>query len=68
MFQVAGYDVIAFVEDVAASGGYWLACAADEIFVDPSSIVGSRFGMPARIALLRLNTGAVALTLISSSR
>ncbi|HYC04338.1 MAG TPA: S49 family peptidase [Azospirillaceae bacterium] len=33
--------VIAFVEDVAASGGYWLACAADEIFVDESSIVGS---------------------------
>ncbi|SLN21154.1 S49 family peptidase [Roseisalinus antarcticus] len=33
--------VIAFVEDVAASGGYWLAAAADEIFVDPSSIVGS---------------------------
>jgi len=33
--------VIAFVEDVAASGGYWLACAADEIIADPSSIVGS---------------------------
>jgi signal peptide peptidase SppA len=33
--------VLAFVEDVAASGGYWLALAADEIFVDPSSIVGS---------------------------
>jgi serine protease SohB len=33
--------VIAFVEDVAASGGYWLACAADEIFADASSIVGS---------------------------
>ncbi|GEP60032.1 S49 family peptidase [Reyranella soli] len=33
--------VIAFVEDVAASGGYWLACTADEIIVDPSSIVGS---------------------------
>ena len=33
--------VIAFVEDVAASGGYWLAAAADEIFADPSSIVGS---------------------------
>lgn len=33
--------VIAFVEDVAASGGYWLASAADEIFVDQSSIVGS---------------------------
>lgn len=33
--------VIAFVEDVAASGGYWLAAAADEIFADPSSVVGS---------------------------
>ncbi len=33
--------VLAFVEDAAASGGYWLACAADEIFVDPTSIVGS---------------------------
>ena len=33
--------VFAFCEDVAASGGYWLACAADEIFADPASIVGS---------------------------
>jgi serine protease SohB len=33
--------VLAVVEDVAASGGYWLATAADEIFVDPNSIVGS---------------------------
>jgi serine protease SohB len=33
--------VLAFVEDIAASGGYWLACAADEIFVDAASIVGS---------------------------
>lgn len=33
--------VSAFVEDVAASGGYWLACAADKIYVQPSSIVGS---------------------------
>lgn len=33
--------VLAFVEDVAASGGYWLACAADEIFADAASIVGS---------------------------
>lgn len=30
-----------FVEDVAASGGYWLACAADQIWVDRSSIIGS---------------------------
>lgn len=33
--------VIAFVEDVAASGGYMIACAADEIVADSSSIVGS---------------------------
>jgi signal peptide peptidase SppA len=33
--------VFVFVEDVAASGGYMIACAGDEIFVDPSSIVGS---------------------------
>ncbi len=33
--------VLGFVEDVAASGGYWLAAAADEIFADPSSIIGS---------------------------
>jgi serine protease SohB len=33
--------VIAFVEDVAASGGYMLACAADEIVADVSSTVGS---------------------------
>lgn len=33
--------VVAFAEDVAASGGYWLACAADEIYADANSIVGS---------------------------
>jgi signal peptide peptidase SppA len=33
--------VFAFVEDAAASGGYMIACAADEIFADPASIVGS---------------------------
>src|SRR6476660_5181677 len=44
--------VIAFAEDVAASGGYMIACAADEIICDPSSIVGSigvvggSFGFP----------------------
>ncbi len=46
----------AFVEDVAASGGYWLACAADDIWVDQSSIVGSigvifaSFGFPELMA------------------
>jgi len=44
--------VIAFAEDVAASGGYMIACAADEIVCDPASIVGSigvvggTFGFP----------------------
>ncbi|HSD35010.1 MAG TPA: S49 family peptidase [Alphaproteobacteria bacterium] len=44
--------VLAFVEDVAASGGYWLACAADEIHADATSILGSigvvsaSFGFP----------------------
>ncbi|WP_193370184.1 S49 family peptidase [Pelagibius marinus] len=39
--QEKDMPVLAFCEDVAASGGYWLACAADEIFVQPTSIVGS---------------------------
>ncbi len=33
--------VIAFAEDVAASGGYWLTLAADEIYADENSIIGS---------------------------
>jgi len=50
--------VHAFVEDVAASGGYWLACAADDIWLDDSSIVGSigvisaSFGLHEAIARL----------------
>jgi serine protease SohB len=49
-------EVHAFVEDVAASGGYWLACAADRIWVDRSSLVGSigvifaSFGFPELLA------------------
>jgi serine protease SohB len=39
--QEKGRRVIAFVEDAAASGGYMIACAADEIVADPHSIVGS---------------------------
>lgn len=48
--------VHAFVEDVAASGGYWLATAADQIWVDASSLVGSigvifaSFGFPEAMA------------------
>jgi signal peptide peptidase SppA len=36
-----GVPVIAFAEDVAASGGYWLALAGDEIFSEETSLVGS---------------------------
>ncbi len=36
-----GVPVFAFAEDVAASGGYWLAAAADEIYADENSIIGS---------------------------
>ena len=36
-----GVPVFAFAEDVAASGGYWLALAADEIYADAASIIGS---------------------------
>ncbi|MCJ2013251.1 S49 family peptidase [Methylobacterium sp. J-076] len=39
--QEKALPVVAFVEDVAASGGYMIACAADEIVADPTSIVGS---------------------------
>jgi signal peptide peptidase SppA len=36
-----GVPVLAFCEDVAASGGYWLASAADEIYAHRTSMVGS---------------------------
>lgn len=36
-----GIPVFTFTEDVAASGGYWLALAGDEIFADESSVIGS---------------------------
>jgi serine protease SohB len=51
-----GLPVHAFVEDVAASGGYWLAASADDIWVDQGSIVGSigvisaSFGAPVFLA------------------
>tara|TARA_R110002073_G_scaffold87564_14_gene207941 strand:- start:24829 stop:25638 length:810 start_codon:yes stop_codon:yes gene_type:complete len=50
--------VHAFVEDAAASGGYWIACAADEIYCDAASILGSigvisaGFGLQGAIARL----------------
>jgi signal peptide peptidase SppA len=48
--------VFAFAEDVAASGGYWLLAAGDEIYADDSSIIGSigvvsaGFGFPELLA------------------
>lgn len=49
-----GLPVLAFVEDAAASGGYMIACAADEIFADPSSVVGSIGVVSAGFGLDRL--------------
>ncbi|MEZ5752263.1 MAG: S49 family peptidase [Paracoccaceae bacterium] len=52
--------VHAFVEDAAASGGYWIACAADDIWCDPASILGSigvissGFGAPELLAKIGL--------------
>jgi len=39
--EKAGIDVVVFVEDTAASGGYWLACTGKQIFASRSSVVGS---------------------------
>lgn len=39
--EETGTPVHAFVEDVAASGGYWLATAADDIWADATSVIGS---------------------------
>jgi signal peptide peptidase SppA len=36
-----GVPVLAFAEDVAASGGYWLALAGDEVYAEEASLVGS---------------------------
>jgi signal peptide peptidase SppA len=46
--------VFAFIEDAGASGGYMLACAGDEIFADPSSVVGSIGVVSAGFGLDRL--------------
>lgn len=66
--------VYVFCEDVAASGGYYLAVAGDEIYADPSSIVGSigvisasfgldraieRFGITRRVYTSGTNKGAL---------
>lgn len=65
--------VIAICEDAAASGGYWIACAADEIVAEPASILGSigvissGFGFQEAIARLgverRLRTAGTEKTL-----
>ncbi|GAB0115447.1 S49 family peptidase [Acidisoma sp. C75] len=39
--EESGVRVVAVIGDVGASGGYWIACAADEIHANPMSIVGS---------------------------
>lgn len=70
--------VVAFIEDVGASGGYWLALAADEIFAAASSIVGSigvvhaSFGLHGTIERLgierRLYTAGAKKTMLDPFR
>ncbi len=56
--EKAGVAVHAVIQEVGASGGYWIACAADRIWANPMSIVGSigvrggGFGFPALLARL----------------
>ena len=56
-----------FCEDVAASGGYWLACSGDEIYADDSSIIGSigvisaGFGFVEALASSESNAGSIRL-------
>ena len=49
-----GVPVFAFAEDVAASGGYWLALAGDEIYAEEASLIGSIGVVTAGFGLDRL--------------
>lgn len=70
--------VFAFCEDLAASGGYWLACAADEIHADANAILGSigvvtaSFGAPEAIARIgierRVHTAGKRKTMLDPFR
>lgn len=70
--------VFAFCEDVAASGGYWLACAADEIHADANALIGSigvvsaGFGLQEAIARLgierRVHTAGARKSLLDPFR
>jgi len=40
-FQRSGKPVVAIMMDVAASGGYYMACACDEIIAHPTTVTGS---------------------------
>lgn len=70
--------VYAFCEDAAASGGYWLACAGDEIYAQGASIVGSigvvsaGFGFPDMLAKIgverRVHTSGVRKAILDPFR
>lgn len=67
----AGKPVLVSMGDVAASGGFWIAQAADQVFADPSTITGSIgvvgmfFSMPDTLAKLGIRTDGVATTAIA---
>ena len=70
--RVAGKPVVVSMGDVAASGGYWIALAADEVIADPATITGSIgvFGMlPTAQGLmdkLSVGTGGHATTWLAT--
>src|SRR3977135_2679911 len=49
-----GVPVFAFAEDIAASGGYWLALAGDEIYAEEASLLGSIGVVTAGFGVARL--------------
>jgi len=61
-----GMPIIASIGDMAASGGYYLACAADDIIAEPTSIVGSigifggKVDLSGLLAKLKLRSETVA--------
>lgn len=73
LVKAAGKPVVASLGDYAASGGYWVALAADRIIADPSSITGSIgvFGMlptfEKSLDKLDIGTGGVATSWLADA-
>jgi protease-4 len=71
--RAAGKPVVVSMGNVAASGGYWISMAADEVIADPATVTGS-IGVVAMLptaeramAKLSLHTGGVATTWLAGA-